>query len=111
MKVWIADATLAALKCKLREAQEEGNENMAAFTRGCLTIMQQMPTIDVTDGIECKKCFFYDKDKHRCTHKNGLMGRLRPGMYCSYGSYHHDEDAEDYEDDDFSEFEEESDES
>lgn len=102
MKVWDADKTLAALKQKLREAQTAGEENMAAFTRGCLMIMQRMPTIDVADGIECGKCFFYNKDKHRCTHKNGLMGRLRPQMYCSYGSYHYEE-AEDGEED-FSEF-------
>lgn len=109
MKAWDADATLAALKYKLREAQEAGNENMAAFTRGCLMIMQQMPTVDVTDGIECGNCWYYDAEKKKCSHRNGLMGRIRPQMYCSYGCARPDRDQveEDIEED-WSEFDEEN---
>lgn len=108
MKVWDADAVMKAIKISAREAETKGNKAKAVFARGCLTILKEMPQIDVTDGIECKRCFFYDKDAKRCIHRNGLNGRVLPEMYCSYGSYHHDghEIDEEYEDS-FDEFEEE----
>jgi len=104
VKVWSADDTLAALKCKLRESEEAHNDHMVAFTRGCLMIMQGMPTIDVMDGIECGKCFFYDAEHKRCIHKNGLGGRIRKGMYCSYGSFHADDIEDEEDEDEFGEF-------
>lgn len=106
MKVINKDVALVALKCKLREAQEQKNASMAAVTNACITIIGGMPELDVNDGVECGSCFFYDAEKHRCIHKNGLGGRIRKGMYCSYGSYHRDTVDDDEEDEDWSEFDE-----
>ena len=82
MKAINKDKALAALKIKLREAQAQKNGRTAAVTRCVIQIMTDMPEIDVNDGVECGSCFFYDKEKHRCIHKNGLGGRIRPKMYC-----------------------------
>ena len=104
MKMLNKDLTLKALKAKLREAQEAKNEQMAAITQACYTIIAGMPEQEVSEGICCGECYWYSKTTRHCTHKNGLAGRIRPKMYCSYGSYHHE--MEDDEEDDFSEFEE-----
>ena len=105
MKAWDADVTMTALKVKAREAKESGDERLAGFTNGCLMIMQGLPTLNVSDGIECRRCFFYDGAQKRCSHRNGLSGRVLPGYYCSYGSYHY-EPCEDEDNDDFSDFDE-----
>lgn len=106
MKVINKDAALVALKCKLRECEEAKDAHTAAITRCVIQIITDMPELDVNDGVECGSCFFYDKDKHRCIHKNGLGGRIRKEMYCSYGSYHRDTVDDDEEDEDWSEFDE-----
>ena len=108
MKMMNKDLALRALKLKLREAQEAKNEQMAAITQACITIIAGMPEQEVSEGFTCGECFFFDKETKHCIHKNGLMGRLKPGMYCSYGSPSRVEAEE--EEDDFSEFEEEADE-
>lgn len=107
MKAWDADIIIAALKCKLREAKEAGNTAMAAFTDGCLTILRDMPTMEVQDGIDCSRCYFHDKDTHHCIHNKGLPGRIGKGMFCSYADCTRGDYTDDYEDDDFSEFDEE----
>lgn len=112
MKVWDADAVMRAIKLSAHEAASNGDHAKAVFARGCLTILEKMPQIDVTDGIECRRCFFYDNKSKRCIHRNGLNGRVLPEMYCSYGSYHHDGHEIDEDDEDsFEEFEEGEDES
>lgn len=110
MKVVNIDQALAALRCKLREAKEQKNAGMEAVTNACITILEGMPVQDINEGVCCGSCFFYDADKHRCIHKNGLGGRIRKGMYCSYGSYHWDTVDDDEEDEDFSEFDDEQEE-
>ena len=109
MKMINKDLTLRALKLKLREAQEAGNKGMASITEACITIIAGMSEQEVSEGFTCGECFFFDKEHRRCIHKNGLMGRLRPGMYCSYGSPSREETEE--EEDGFEEFEEDGDES
>ena len=104
MKVISKDLTIKALKIKLRDAQEAKNENMMAITNACITIIAGMPEEEVFEGFNCGQCHWYDKATKRCTHKNGLMGRLKPGMYCSYGSPSREEPEED--EDDFEMFEE-----
>lgn len=104
MKVINKDATMTALRAKLRECQEQGQREEEIITQCVLTIIGSMPEIDVSDGVACEKCFFYDADKHRCTHKNGLGGRIRKGMYCSYGSFHADDTDEEEDEDEFGEF-------
>ena len=108
MKMINKDLALRALKIKLREAQEAKNEQMAAITQACITIIAGMPEQEVSEGFTCGECHWYNKETKHCIHQNGLMGRLREGMYCSYGSPSREE-IED-EEDDFSEFEEEEDE-
>lgn len=110
MKAINKDKALAALKIKLREAQAQKNGRMAAVTNACIAIISGMPEIDVTDGIECGSCWYYDAAKKKCTHHNGLMGRIRPQMYCSYGCARPDRDQveEDIEED-WSEFDIEED--
>ena len=108
MKMLNKDLALRALKLKLREAQEAKNEQMAAITTACYTIIAAMPEQEVSEGFTCGECFFFNRETKRCIHKNGLMGRLREGMYCSYGSPSREETED--EEEDFSEFEEEEDE-
>lgn len=102
MKVIAKDPAMAALRCKLREAQEKRNEHEVIITRCVLQILGDLPEQDIQEGVECRQCFWYDKAAKRCRHKNGLGGRVYPTMFCSYGSYHYEE-AEDGEED-FSEF-------
>jgi hypothetical protein len=104
MKVINKDAALTALKCKLRECVEANDTHTAVITRCVIQIMTDMPEMDVNDGVECGSCFFFDKDKHRCIHKNGLGGRIRKGMYCSYGSFHADDIEDEEDEDEFGEF-------
>lgn len=107
MKVINKDAALAALKCKLRECVEAKDTHTAVITRCVIQIMTDLPELDVNDGVECGSCFFYDAEKHRCFHKNGMGGRIRPKMYCSYGSYHRDAVSDEEEpEEDWSEFDE-----
>lgn len=108
MKVISKDATLKALKIKLREAQEQGNNGMATITQACITIIAGMPEQEVSEGFNCGTCHFYDKATKHCIHIRGLAGRLKPGMFCSYGSPSREEPVEEDEDD-FSEFDEEAD--
>ena len=102
MKVVNIDQALAALRCKLREAKEQKSKGMEAVTNACITILEGMPVQDISEGVCCGECYWYNAQTKRCAHKNGLMGRLRPKMYCSYGSYAREMPPE--EDEDFSEF-------
>ncbi len=96
------DACLPFLKDKLAQEREPIRR---AGIKIAIDIMTALPSEEVQEGIICRDCFFYNKAEHKCNHKNGLMGRVRPQMYCSYGSYHHE--AVDDDDEDFSEFDEE----
>lgn len=108
MKVTNKDATMTALRAKLRECEEKGQEQLAVITRCVMQIIGDMPEVDVNDGVACEQCFFYNAETRRCIHKNGLNGRIRKGMYCSYGSLNYDASAEAGEepDEDWSEFDE-----
>ena len=104
MKVVDINQALAALRCKLREAKEQKSKGMEAVTNACITILEGMPTQEVNEGVCCGECYWYNAQNKRCDHKYGLMGRLRPKMYCSYGSYAREMPPDDEEDEDFSEF-------
>jgi hypothetical protein len=109
MKAINKDKALAALRIKLREAQAQKNGKMAAITNACITIISGMPEIDVTDGIECGNCWYYDAAHKHCTHANGLLGRIRPKMYCSFGCARPDRDQiEENIEEDWSEFDDEN---
>lgn len=108
MKVVNIDAALAALRCKLHEAKEQKSKGMEAVTNACITILEGMPTQEVNEGVCCGECYWYNAKTKRCDHKYGLMGRLRPKMYCSYGSYAREMPPE--EEEDFSEFDEDEEE-
>ena len=106
MKAVDKDAVMAALKDRLIRAQNRGDKNDISLTNAVMTIMRLMPEIDVEDGINCGKCFFYDAQMHRCSHRYGLGGRIKSAMYCSYGSYDWQSADEDTDDSAFDEFEE-----
>lgn len=99
------DVCLPFLKQKQRE---EKNPVRKAGIQIAIEIITALPAEHVEEGIICAKCFFYNKEAKRCSHKNGLMGRVRPEMFCSYGSYHYEESEEEpFPDDEFPEFGEE----
>ena len=77
------DSCLPFLK---RKMQEEKEPIRKAGVRIAMEIIQALPSVEVVDGIACKDCFFYDQAAKRCCHNNGLQGRVRQEMYCSYGS-------------------------
>lgn len=45
-----------------------------------------LPCERIEEGVLCRDCGWYDAQGKRCMHNNGLRGRLKPEMYCAYGS-------------------------
>ena len=88
-----------------QKAAEETDRNRRTAIQIAINIMAALPQEEVQEGVICRDCFFYGAENHVCMHKNGLHGRVRPQMFCSYGSKRDDADKEP--DDDFSDFEEE----
>lgn len=96
------DKCLPVLKLKMQEAKEPVRK---AGIKMAIDIMQALPSVEVVDGISCKDCFFFDSNTKRCCHNNGLQGRIRPEMYCSYGSRVYADTQTELDDTAFEEFE------
>lgn len=107
MKCINKDAALLALKDRLIRAQNRKDERDIAITKAVTKIIRLLPEIDVQDGIECQRCWWYDKEHKRCFHANGLMGRVLPQMYCCYGSEVSTDTQTEVDESAFAEFDEE----
>lgn len=75
-----------------------------------IEIITALPQEQVEEGVICRDCFFYDREKKKCNHLRGLIGRIKPRMFCSFGSRDYSASSDDLPEDDFSEFDEEEDE-
>lgn len=64
----------------------EKRKDMRAAISFAIDIFNQLPVVKTEDCVPCKSCFFYNEESHMCAHRNGLTGRVKPEMFCSYGS-------------------------
>lgn len=69
----------------------------------CKDVLKQLPAQEIEELTPCGHCAFRSATWH-CTHKDGLMGKLRPTYYCMYGSPTRPEDYVDDISDEFEEF-------
>lgn len=73
-----------------------------------INLITELPQETVEEGVLCRDCWFYDAPHKKCTHDRGLIGRILPKMYCSFGSRSRTE-VEEMPEPDFSEFDEDGD--
>lgn len=77
------DICLPVLK---REKEKEKDRARRTAIQIAINIITALPSQEIQEGVNCKDCYFYVPSGHTCLHKNGLRGRVRPMMFCSYGS-------------------------
>lgn len=73
---------------------------------GCqiaINILKALPGEEIADLPVCRECRWYDRERKRCRHINGLPGKVYPTFFCPYGD-RQDVEAE-IEDDHFEFFE------
>lgn len=97
------DVCLPFLKQKRAESK---NPTERTAIQIAINIIQALPQEYVEEGVICRDCWFYDAANKKCCHNRGLMGRVLPKMYCSFGSKGATDNPEEP-DPDFSEFDEE----
>ena len=77
------DVCLPELK---RHFAAERDPTRRAAIRIAINIITALPSVEVDEGQFCKDCYFYARNSYTCLHKHGLRGKVRPTMYCFYGS-------------------------
>lgn len=97
------DICLPYLKDKARKERDPARRTAIQIA---VNLIAALPTQEIQEGVLCKDCYWYVADGHTCLHKNGLRGRVRDEMFCSYGSKAGDFSGDDEPTGDFSEFEE-----
>ena len=98
------DICLPELKRRL--ALERDPNNRVAI-QIAINIITALPCEEIQEGQFCKDCYFYARESYTCLHKYGLRGKVRPTMYCYYGSKVDNGTNEDMTED-FAEFSEDS---
>lgn len=97
------DVCLPILKEKMAKSKNPAEQ---AAIRIAINIIQALPQEYVEEGVICRDCWFYDVAKKKCFHNRGLIGRVLPRMFCSFGSKCAADNSEEP-DADFNEFDEE----
>lgn len=97
------DVCLPILKEKMTKSK---NPTERTAMQIAINIIQALPQEHVEEGVICRECWFYDAASKKCFHNRGLIGRVLPKMYCSFGSKVAADNPEETEPD-FSEFDEE----
>lgn len=101
------DICLPYLKDKMRTERDPARRTAIQIA---INIIAALPAQEIQEGVVCRDCYWYVAEGHTCLHKNGIRGRVKPMMFCSYGSVGDNAHGEDEPTEDFSEFAEEEEE-
>ena len=82
-----ADKLLEIYKKWIPQLLSKEDEGDRRGVETCITVLEDMQTVDVVPVVRCRECKYCDPENHHCDHHMGTAAPLRrkPDDFCSYG--------------------------
>ena len=84
-----ADKLLEIYKKWIPQLLSKEDEGDRRGVETCITVLEDMQTVDVVPVVRCRECKYCDPENHHCDHYMGTAAPLRrkPDDFCSYGEW------------------------
>lgn len=82
-----ADKLLEIYKKWIPQLLSKEDEGDRRGVETCITVLEDMQTVDAVPVVRCRECKHCDPENHHCDHHMGTAAPLRrkPDDFCSYG--------------------------
>ena len=84
-----ADKLLEIYKKWIPQLLSKEDEGDRRGVETCITVLEDMQTVDAVPVVRCRECKHCDPENHHCDHHMGTAAPLRrkPDDFCSYGEW------------------------
>ncbi len=81
-----ADKLLEIYKKWIPQLLSKEDEGDRRGVETCITVLEDIQTVDVVPVVRCQECKYCDPENHHCDHHMGTAAPLRrkPDDFCSY---------------------------
>lgn len=82
-----ADKLLEIYKKWIPQLLSKEDEGDRRGVETCITVLEDMQTVDVVPVVRCRECKHCDPENYHCDHPMGTAAPLKrkPDDFCSYG--------------------------